>query len=474
VDYLSARNILDELVRRRVEKKDINFLESSFPAQTNFILDPSKKKAVQCTRRAGKSFGGGLYLVKEIHENPGVSCLYIALTRLSAKAIMWKDVYKPINDKYNLGLQFNQTTLTIAHPNGSIIYNLGVDTDEKEREKILGQKFKLIVIDEAASFSIDMLDLIERILGPTIVDYGGTICMIGTAGNLTKSYYYDVTNGKIAGWSVHKWSAEDNTFIADKWKEHVKEITSKNPLIIETAWFKQMYLNQWVIDTDKLVYKFSETKNRASSLPLRVNGQWTFVLGVDLGYEDDSAFTVCTYHDFDPNLYIVETFKKPKMDITDVAIKIKALVAKYDIAITVIDGANKQAVQEMINRHDLSLVAANKTGKEDFIELMNADLITGRIKVFNQCIELMDEWRSLIWDDSKLKKVEHASCANHQADSCLYAWRYCYQYLSREEKSIPKLGSKEWANQQVQEMEDAAEQRLIEEQNQMGYEQEGL
>jgi len=57
-------------------------------AQTAFISDPAKLKVVLCTRRSGKSYGAVLYLYQRAYETAGASCLYIALTRDSAKKIM--------------------------------------------------------------------------------------------------------------------------------------------------------------------------------------------------------------------------------------------------------------------------------------------------------------------------------------------------------------------------------------------------
>jgi hypothetical protein len=104
------------------------FLDPSFPVQSAFIADPAKLKVVLCTQRSGKSYGAGLYLYREAYETPGASCIYIALTRDSAKKIMWKDVLKPINRQLRLGTRFNETELTATLPNGSIIYVLGVDS----------------------------------------------------------------------------------------------------------------------------------------------------------------------------------------------------------------------------------------------------------------------------------------------------------------------------------------------------------
>src|SRR5205085_11845215 len=62
--------------------------------------------------------------------------------------------------------------------------------------------------------------------------------------------------------------------------------------------------------------------------------------------------------------------------------------------------ANKQAVEEMRRRHDLPLRAADKTGKSDFIEIMNGEFIQGRIKLRGaSCSQLAEEYAGLIWDE---------------------------------------------------------------------------
>ena len=87
------------------------------------------------------------------------------------------------------------------------------------------------------------------------------------------------------------------------------------------------------------------------------------MLGVDLGYHPDpSAFVLCGFSKFDKTLYILETFKKLEMDITDVANKIKEYQGRFEIYRVVIDNANKQAVEEMQRRHGIGLTAADKIG----------------------------------------------------------------------------------------------------------------
>jgi len=428
----------------------------AFPKQLEFIQNPTKLKALFCTRRAAKSYTGGLYLVEEALRNPGVNCLFIGLTRLSSKGIVWKDVLKDINKRYNLEMTFNGTELTATTANGSIIYVTGADADEEEMEKLLGKKYKLVIIDEAASFNVDLRRLVYGILKPATVDQGGTICLLGTSGNLTTGLFFDITTGREQGWKLFKWSAFDNPHIAKQWQQELDEIKRDRPLFMETPLFKQWYLNEWVIDTEKLVYRFAYGRNECNHRPMEHKAKWQYVLGVDLGYDPDpSAFVVVAFHDHDPCLYVITCFKQTEMDVTDVANKIKWYKKEYGIDRVVIDGANKQAVMEMQKRHDVGLTTADKTGKVDFIQIMNAEMIQGRIKLSDECQELKDEMLNLIWNDKSLKREEHPNCANHLCDSFLYSWRFCYQFLSKAAGVKPDLRDR---NQYV-----AYTQKLMEE-----------
>lgn len=440
-------------------------MKTAFAQQQAFIADPARLKALFCTRRAAKSYTGGLYLIQEALENPGVNVLFIALTRLSAQGIIWKDILKVINREHKLGIKFNESKLTATLPNGSTIWVTGVDADEEEMEKLLGKKYRLAVLDEGSLYSVDVRRLVYGILKPAVADNRGTICIMGTACDIAQGLFYDITNGKEPGWKLYTWSAHDNPHIATQWAEELEEIRLTRPLFMDTPLFKQWYLNQWVVDTDKLVYKFNPDRNYYDTLPShRANG-WSTVLGVDLGYHPDpSAFVVAHFHEHDKQLYFVEVFKQLEMDITDVANKIKEYQARFPtIFKVIIDGSNKQAVEEMRKRHNVQLTAADKQGKVDFIELMNAELIQGNIKISRQCEALAEEWRKLVWktegDVIVVPRKEHAGLANHLCDAALYAWRYCYQWLS--EKAVVKpTRVEQWADHSKAMAEAALEKQI--------------
>ncbi len=410
-------------------------------------------------------------MVKECLEHPQVNCLFIGLTRATAEGIIWKDILKAIDRKHNLQVSFNQSKLTATFPNGSTIWVTGVDADEDEMNKLLGKKYKLVILDEASMYSINMPQLIYGVLKPAVADHRGTICMMGTASNIISGLFFDITNGKEPGWSLHSWTAFDNPYVSKQWGEEIEDIKLQRPLFMNTTLYKQWYLNQWVVDEDKLVYRYREHHNDYAALPYYGFGSWSYVLGVDQGYEDPSAFTVCAFHENDPTLYIVETFKQSKMDITDVANKIKYFQNRYPlIHKVIIDGAAKQAVEEIQRRHGIALTAADKTGKSDFIEIMNAEFVQGHIKL-NPILSkaLIEEYKSLVWeldgDKVSIPRKENPACANHLCDATLYAWRSTYAFLSTQAK--PKVNLKDRA-QFIAHTEKLMEQQL---QKQIDYEE---
>jgi phage terminase large subunit len=473
---MDQKLVLEEIASRIIAKQSIpDVLESTrdFPQQKNFIKDKAKQKALFCTRRSAKSFTAGLYLVSEALANPGCNCLFIGLTRASAKAIIWKDILTIIDQKYGIRASFNQTELTMTLPNGSVISVTGADADEKEMNKLLGRKFRLVCIDEASMYTIDLRNLVYGVLGPAMVDPNenddsGTICLMGTASDFPRGLFYDITVGSEHGWKLFTWTAHDNPYVSKKWQEALDKIAMERPAYMETPQFKQWYLNQWVIDEEKLVYRFDMGRNLINSICHLPADGWSYVLGVDTGWEDDSAFVLTAYHINNPYLFIPRTFHKKKMTFDDVINKIQefmkdSVMAPHKI---IIDGANKQGVESMKQRSAIPFEYADKQDKATFIELCNNDLIQGNIKILDTA-ENRDLWQemcALVWvtDGDKIKypKKEHPALPNHLCDAFLYAWRCGWHYASIPAEKKIVVGSREWYLKQSEQIWEREKERL--------------
>jgi hypothetical protein len=284
--------------------------------------------------------------------------------------------------------------------------------------------------------------MVHATLIPAMSDYDGTITLLSTTSNLLGTFYHKIVTGEEPGWDVFKWGWEDNPHMKDKVQVTVDDLIKANPDIVNDPLFRQHFLNEWCIDKSLLVYSFSENNNVIDRLPAHKfsDQEWKYILGVDLGWNDDTSFSLMCYREYDDTLYVVESYKKPGLDFTDTANFIKKYVEKHD-CLVVVDGANKQGVQEMINRHQISLEIAEKSAKHDYIELMNADFLTGKIKILagDKTKMLREEYAKLVWDAEKRfkgKLEEEAKCANHLCDATLYGWRLACNYIIDPEPDV--------------------------------------
>lgn len=438
MDARQAQRILSELQRR---KDRSTLLDAAFPSQRAFIDDPAREKAALCTRRAGKSYGIGIYLIDEALKTPNCSVLYAALTWKAARNIMVKDVIRPILKERGIKATFSKSDNTFTFSNGSVLYLLGLDASEEEQEKLLGQKYRLAVIDECASFRQDLSAIVGK-LRQAVGSYDGAICLIGTPGDV-QGYFHKVTTGEVKGWSVHRWTYLDNPYEREQQERVRARAIEADPSYVDTAEYKQFYLGEWAVSESALVYHHDPERNSAQALP--EGKQWRYVLGVDLGHSPDpTAYVVLAFSTTSKDLYVVEADVEVQADFTMVAQRVRRLMDAYDPYAVVVDGANKQGVEEMRNRHGIPFEAAEKTAKSDHIRLMNADLRSGRVKVLPMANAIAEEWKELVWDERALRqgvRKEHPKKPNHMSDACLYAWRRCFNYASEPEPERPAPGS---------------------------------
>lgn len=426
--------LLAKLAKEKLEQLEDysppDVLDETFDKQLDFIKDPSKRKIACLTRRSGKSTAVGLYLLHEALNNPGSKSVYVNLTKDSAKKIMWHDIFETVILKLKVPAEL--VGLEIRFENGSIIYLAGTDSSAKEKHKLRGQKNIIAVIDECQSFTTDLKELIESVIIPTLADYNGTLCLIGTPGNHMGEHYWwklNRSDTQYQGWKHFHWGWKDNPFVKDNMQKQVNELISNNPLIQKTPTFRQEYLGEWVIEDNARVYK-SDQNNYINELPKKfLDAGVSYILSFDLGWNDATTFVISAYNPFiNNNMYVLESNRYKELTFSDVAIKIKEYQRRFDFTAIVGDAANKQGIQEMIKMHALPIMPAQKLGKESHIGILNSDFITKNVLIIKQNNEaLIKELETLLWDTKNLlngKYIENQSQPNDLVDALLYNHHY--------------------------------------------------
>lgn len=445
-----------DLIQKLKDKRVPDFLATAFEQQRNFILDKSTRKVVLCARRSGKSFALGIALLITAFKYPGSSSLFVSMSNKSCQKILFKHILDPLIKQFHLEDKvklIKGDDPRVEFSNGSVIYLFGTDSGEDKKDDLLGQKNMLVVIDEAQDISINLKDLVLRVLQYTIADNlknGAQMIMSGTPSDYTDTYFYDVTKDyqNAEGWSFHRWNNFDNPHMRDELALMEIEQKKANPNVEQETYYKQMTLGQWVVNPGALVYR-PKPHNFIDEIPesLISRNDWQYGLGVDFGFTDCDAFALVGWLPDNKRLYVIETSTKSGNDDFSTAATIQRYADRFDLSWIVVDGSSKKTMETLRERFGLPLEATDKLNKFDCISVFNNDLESAVIQILPLAQEaIIKEWNKLIWDPNHPRK-ERDKAPNHCSDALLYAWRKATNWASVESIASDSLTheQKYWA-----------------------------
>lgn len=431
--------------------KRFNVTQFLFDQQLKFFEDPADFKVAVCSRRAGKTIACAAHLVHTAINTPDVVCLYITLARTQAKKLVWKEI-KKICDTAKLQVKIDETELSLEFQNKSIIYLSGAK-DQSEIEKFRGLAIKLCYIDECQSFRAYIEDLIDDIIAPALMDYAGTLCLIGTPGPVPSGYFHNCAVTSEV-WSKHHWTFWDNPHIAIKSGKTHQQILDRElkrrGVTMEDPSIQREWFGKWVLDSDSLLLHYTEQANDYAFMP--EGKHYNYIMGIDVGHNDADAIAVLGWADDDPTTYLVEELITPKQDITALAEQVKTLQNKYNVVEMVMDmGAlGKKIGEEIIRRHGIPVEAADKVRKMENIALLNDALRTGRFKAKKESKFTQESYLVEIDRDKSNPERIKVSDRFHSdiIDAVLYAFKKspAYSYTPPEKKAQP--GTREWFTEQ--------------------------
>lgn len=446
--------------RKRVASQTAGAFDLSqflFKEQLAFVEDPAPFKVAVCSRRAGKTMACAAHLIHTAYNNPDTVALYITLSRNNAKKIIWKEI-KKINREYNLGGVENLSELSFTFPhNNSVIYLSGAK-DTNEIEKFRGLAIKLVYIDEGQSFRAYIKELIDDVLAPALMDYAGTLCLIGTPGPVPAGFFYEAY-AKSASWSKHHWTFFDNPFIIKKSKSTHQQMLDRElkrrgvkatDPSIEREWF-----GKWTNDSDSLLLHYSETLNDYDAVP-NVGAPYHYIMGVDLGYNDADAIAVLAWSEGTPVTYVVDEIVTEKQGITELVQQIEDVMRRYPISKIVMDegGLGKKIAEEIRRQKGIPVQGADKKLKMQNIAFLNDAMRTERFKAKRMGMFAQDCFKVEIDRDRSTPDRIAVSTQYHSdiIDAVLYAFKESPSFSYQAARATPKPGTKEWVHQQEEEM----------------------
>jgi hypothetical protein len=478
-----------------------------FEQQRAVIEDPSERKAVLCPRRSGKSWVAMSYAFDVACRTANARVVICLLVLKQAKGVYWAAM-RQFAARFGVEATPNLHDMTFTLRNGSTIMLIGAEA-ASEIEKLRGQAFDLVVIDECKSFNPAILaELVKDVVEPTLDDRSGTLMMIGTPGNVLSGPFYwatapyfevefvdDETGTKSKRpysrtfaapeqywadhplddlfWSKHTWTRRDNVFLPKLWAQALRKKRANGWADDHPTWRRE-YLGEWVPAPGSYVYRYGEVTTSPGGIAkvcwspsgvgkhgLPAGHDWRFIMGMDLGFEDDFAIVVAAYSMTDGSLYHVYDWKKNHQDFFEVAKQIADVVLQFgpfDAMVADTGGSGGKTIIETLNKHyGFHIEAAEKREKYDYIEIMNGEFLSGRVKIIGGS-QLDLELRTLQWlieedEDKRLlahtnKLRENPSQPNHLCDAWLYTWRYSHHFWAKDRPdAAPEVWSDAWMKQ---------------------------
>ncbi len=281
-------------------------------------------------------------------------------------------------------------------------------------EGMLGKRFDLVVVDEAARIPRDVW---ETYIFPTTQIKGGKQVYISTPKG--RDIFYELwVNAKETGGAFRYESRESPYFTDEDWEKAKKRLPE--------AVFAQEYEAKFLSDA-AAVFRRVEEVVKGEMRDAQSGHQ--YIMGLDLGRKND--FTVVTVIDtYDNHLVHFDRFNK--LDWAFQKKKVESAARRYNNAMIVIDSNNVgDAMVEELERdgyfiQPFQLPGGRAQKKKELIETLavyieNKDITIPKIPI------LIDELNSFGWEFTPSKRIIYKPLTGH--DDCVMSLAYAVSEL---------------------------------------------
>lgn len=461
---MRPNDLKEELKRRKQNKLWVSKLRSSSWAEQLKLVDYRGVKrmcAVHGTRRTSKTSGVALrYLIRALTE-PGYMGLFVSLTHKNVDRDFYNNCIKAFLQEIGYPMDDVPVSLPIKFPNGSFIDGFGADTSEDMSKKIRGSKWDDVCLDEVQSWKQDVQKIIFGDVRPTLGDKRGYLILLGTPGDIKNTFWHkvntpDTTESKMFDLFNLHWSC--NPYVSVQISEDIERWRLETPEFLEDPKFKREWEGLWEVEENLMCYRYTTSNLTFKELPGIPDDYW-FVFGVDFGYTDQFAISVGAWPKRgQPTLYMVDVFAKSGMTPSKQGEKLREFYDKYRPMGVMADPSGAGDIEEFKTRFSIPVEKAQKNGKRQHMEFMNADLAGGRVQVLPEVAKkICPEWDVLVWDRKELEEnfkwVETSKFNNHMSDATLYMYWGSRHYRTKPKDTadtMSRLGY-EWFEKQFEE-----------------------
>lgn len=453
-------------VLERSKREDMDFLhyrihKTAFDIQQQALMSKRRHKFLMAGRRAGKTEAFSRMIVDVLID--GGRAHYIHKTLPKGIEQILKHVIELAKEVGVTIAESHRNEGTFTFDNGGFFMISGNDNVEA-REKKRGEKWHLVIIDEAQSQAA-LLYLIDNILEQELIDYGGTLVIGGTGPRVRGTYWEAMFLGQWAdGRPLYpdalrlNWNLSQNPHIPNH--EHALEQIRTDKGYTETdSLYIREYLGRIAYDDDALVlrlggqnyYTDDELSGWIASQP---GADIRFTAGLDFGFVDSDAFGILAYSVSRPERFLVHEYKQNRIGTKELADKIREglqyvqsspLFARVESKQVLIycdtGGGGKQIQYDLASVYQLPTQDAYKANRDMGIELLQDECRRGMIKV-RQGGPLSDEAQRTVFarneQDQLTREIDEITYHADMMPAVTYALRPVWWFNRQLEAEVEK------------------------------------
>lgn len=292
-------------------------------------------------------------------------------------------------------------------PDGQEHYIYIISADEPDRIEAFG--ILGAWLDEAGQFKQEAWTKVQQRM-TTEVGMTGWVLISTTPYGVPKSWLNQdlIARRSEMPWvGYHNWSTLDNPFIDHTAVERAK--LTMHPQIYRRD-VEGVYTS-----IEGLIYP-DWSRAEDSVKPFKVPEHWPVFGGADYGFTDPTCILIIAKDPESGTFYVIDEYYRSKGEMQDQ----QAFLEKWrgKLKICLYDPSNPGWWNEMRNLTKMNLVAADNEVESGIARITRISK-TGRLKVFNTCINLCDAMESYVYAEGK-NKPHHDN--SHAPDALRYAF----------------------------------------------------
>ena len=427
-----------------------------------------------CSRRAGKTHGL-VHKAAKTCEKPKALIGYLTKTREWARDLVWlpfKDIC--IERRMASDKEFNNSRLRAEMFNGSVVKLAGAK-DISQVEVLRGFGYDLFIIDEAGSIDpVVMRYVVKEILPTALGEKNGQLIVSGTPPPSCAGYFHDIATDRNSKFSHHHWTQRQNVMFplwkgcpeVDGFRDwlvdgYLQSERDKHKLSETDPEYLREYMGLWAKNQELFIYRITEDNLQAPpDVPMR------FVLALDIGWHDMTAWELVGYDQHEQCMYEIESHSEQHLTFDKIAERTIQYATDYELDRVVVDtaGAGKvvqdSLARELSARFRVPCEAAQKNRKGTNMKFLASDFRAGKAFLLPNGV-CQDQLKGLQWNEHRLiEKEPQPGQFIDNADAYLYAYRECYHWLHEPREEIPEVGTMERANWEMLQIEEEEAQTM--------------